>query len=329
MTDSFSSDSFNKDAEQWLRDQTERWQKLLQGESVAGTPDWEQLFSGPHQDLFRHLGDNLGEHQEALMQMVSSQSSRFTSFAESLLKQAQRDTDNGGQADTDALIDGFRDYLRQQCNELLTQQWNLPEPFASLIKKQSLQPLTEGPLRQYLEQLATTPDLGNMPFSNTQIRAVSQAILDYQDALKDYLQQYDLIFDRASEQLKQSLQQDTEIDSIKALHNVWVECYESAYANQVFTPQYQTCHGRISNSLMRARKLAFESRDLKLREFGFVTRGELDASLKQQHKMRKLLKKQQNEINELQKQVKLLNKHLNQTEQHHSAPQKNNKKASS
>ncbi|MCV6611076.1 MAG: hypothetical protein OIF55_09940 [Amphritea sp.] len=326
------TDSFSNDPQQWFQEQTERWQKLLQGQPAAESTSWVQFFNSDHQDLFKHLGDNLGEHQEALMQMVNSQSSRFTEFAESLLKQSQSDNPPS-QDNTDKLISDFRDYLQQQCNELLTQQWNLPEPFASLIKKLPLgqqQQLTEGPLRKYLEQLAATPDLGSMPFSNSQIRSVSQSILDYQDALKDYLQQYDLIFDQASEQLKQVLQQPgIEIDSVKTLHNLWVDCYEKAYAKQVFTPQYQSCHGRISNSLMRARKLAFEARDRKLQEFGFVTRAELDASLRLQHKMRKQLKSQTQQVNELQKQVLLLTEQLTNNSSAKPSPQKNNKKATS
>lgn len=302
------TESFSNDPQQWLKAQTERWQKLLQGEPVDDAGQWQQLFDNA--DLFSHLGNNLGEHQEALMQLVNSQSSRFTAFAESLLRHSETEP-----YDTDTLIDDFQLYLQQQCNELLMQQWNLPEPFASLIKSQPLQQLTEGPLRQYLEQLAATPDLGNIPFSNTQIRAVSQAIIDYQDALNDYLQQYDTIFKHATEQLKQALQQDKEIDSIRALHDLWVECYEKAYADQVFTAQYQTCHGRISNSLMRARQLAFQARDSKLQMLGFVTRGELDACVKQQHKMRKQIKEQSNIIKELKEQVTQLSDQIKRTEE--------------
>ena len=174
--------------------------------------------------------------------------------------------------------------MHQQTTEMLSQQWNLPEPLASLLKNQPLSraTLTEGPLRDYLDKLALSPDIagnniGYNPFTQIQIRDGAKALLEYQNALADYVEQYEQIFKKTGDQLKQILQQeDTHIDSIKQLHNLWIDCYEQSYADTVFTDHYQECHGRVSNTLMQVQKFAQEIRDSKLKEFGFVTQSELE-----------------------------------------------------
>jgi len=303
MTKNGFDDSFSQNSENWLTQQMQRWQTLVDGIASGET---QQTWSDFIQQNQKQSFQDIPADQEALLKLVSEQSSRFTEFAESLLKR----TDT---TDTDQLVDQFQQYMQQQCNAMLNEQWNLPEPFASLIRQQPLNrsALSEGPMREYLEKLADSPDIGNSLFSPTQVKEGAKALLDYQDALNDYLAQYDQIFNNTGERLKQLLRQDDiEIDSIKQLHNLWVDCYEKAYAETVFTDRYQASHGRISNSLMQARKLALHSRDQKLQEYGFVTRKELDSTLKQQHKMRKQLRTQQNQIDQLQQQIQLLQQQL-------------------
>ncbi|MEH6578185.1 MAG: poly(R)-hydroxyalkanoic acid synthase subunit PhaE [Amphritea sp.] len=304
------TDDFKAHTDSWLTEQITRWQALVSGTSTSQSESWMDLinkYQGASQK-------DLPQQHAELLNMVSSQSARFTAFAESLLQQ------QGKQPQIDSLIEKFQHYMHQQTTDMLSQQWNLPEPLASLLKNQPLSKatLTEGPLREYLEKLALNPEIaspgtGHNPFSQIQIRDGAKALLDYQNALSDYIQQYELIFSKTGEQLKQSLQQDdTSIDSIKQLHNLWVDCYEQAYADTVFTDTYQECHGRVSNTLMQVQKLAQEIRDSKLKEYGFVTQAELNNTLKQQHKMRKQMRQQQTLIDNLQQQLQNLQQELQQ-----------------
>ncbi|UTW01675.1 hypothetical protein KDX31_09795 [Amphritea atlantica] len=287
MTQSSASGTDN-----WLQEQLQRWQEMAEQLTQSKPEQWQQFL-----DSFQHGAvTDFSDQQANLMRLVKSQTEQFSHFAESL-RDKHSDT-----LSTDQLVDQMQSYMQQQCNELLSQQWNLPEPFAALMKDALLKPdaISRAPLRELLEQLAKSPEIGTGSYSPAQVRSLSQAMIDYQDALADYLQQYEQIFNRTGADLKQLLEQQTaDIDSVKVLQNLWIECYEKAYRDTVFTDQYQACHGRISNSLNRVRKLAFDSRDKKLKEFGLVTREELDSTIRQQHKLRKQLRRQQQEIEEL------------------------------
>ena len=301
MTDSSTSGSDN-----WLNEQMLHWQEMLGNTELP--QQWQQLFENFKDQQF----PDLSEQQSQLINLVRSQSERFAHFAESL------STGAGEQPATEQLVDNFQTYMQQQCNEMLQQQRNLPEPLASLVKSSGLnsETLKKIPLREILEKLASSPEIGSSPFgaaalSPAQIREVSQALLDYQDALSDYLEHYDQIFNQTGEDLKQLLeQQEDKIDSVRELQNLWVDCYEKAYKKQVFTDSYQASHGRISNSLIRARKLAFTARDKKLKVFGFVTREELDSTIRQQHGMRKQIRSQQQEIEFLKTQLQALQEQI-------------------
>ncbi|SEQ37192.1 poly(R)-hydroxyalkanoic acid synthase, class III, PhaE subunit [Amphritea atlantica] len=287
MTESSGSTSDN-----WLQEQLQRWQEMAEQLTHKQPEQWQQFlnsFQGGAQTDF-------SDQQADLLNLVKAQSAQFSQFAESL-----RDKHSGALS-TDQLVEEMQSYMQQQCNDLLSRQWNLPEPFASLMKNAAFAPetLSQAPFRELLEQLARSPEIGNGPYSPAQLRSLAQAVIDYQDSLTEYLKQYDHIFNQTGADLKQQLEQQTaDIDSVKALQNLWIECYEKAYRDTVFTDQYQACHGRISNSLNRVRKLAFHSRDIKLKEFGLVTREELDSTIRQQHQLRKQLRRQQQEIDEL------------------------------
>ncbi|WP_299196916.1 poly(R)-hydroxyalkanoic acid synthase subunit PhaE [uncultured Amphritea sp.] len=285
----------------WLQEQLQRWQEMA-GQLTSMQPEkWQQFLDsfqgGPTTDF--------SDQQANLLNLVKSQAAQFSHFADSL---RDKNSDN---LSTDQLVEQMQHYMQQQCNEMLSRQWNLPEPFATLMKDALLNPesLSQTPFRELLEQLAKSPEIGNGPYSPAQIRSLAQAVIDYQDSLHGYLQQYDQIFNQTGVDLKQLLDQQTnDIDSVKTLQNLWVECYEKAYRETVFTEQYQACHGRISNSLNRVRQLAFNNRDKKLKEFGLVTREELDSTIRAQHRMRKQLRRQQQEIDELRALIATLQK---------------------
>lgn len=310
MTDSADTgteSTADSDATNWLQEQLQQWQENLQASTPsAGYPLQSFLNSLQAPDM-----SDFSDQQASLINLVKSQTDQFSRFTESLIRSEKLHTGSAESEaadtespslNTEALVDQFQNYMQTQCNDLLSRQLNIPEPLASLFKNSFLtaESLKSAPMRELLEQLAKSPDIGSGSFSPAQMRSLAQACIDYQDALSDYLQQYDVIFSQTGDDLKKLLtQENTEIDSVKALQNLWVDCYEKAYRDTVFTDQYQNSHGRISNSLNQVRKLAFNSRDKKLKEFGLVTREELDSSIRQQHKMRKQLRKQQKEIDEL------------------------------
>ena len=91
------TDNYTQAAENWLKAQIEHWQALASGGASGGSESWTDLISKYQNTSFKDLPE---QHAE-LLSMISSQSARFTEFAESLLQQ------QGKQPEIDSLIEQF------------------------------------------------------------------------------------------------------------------------------------------------------------------------------------------------------------------------------
>jgi hypothetical protein len=228
--------------------------------------------------------------------ILATQTTEFLKFGQSIISSGDRNT-----LDSSALkitIEGplkqFRDFVHQQTGEALFKQWELPEDVAALFRKNSFHEgmLFENPYTSGLKNIldASSAEATHELQKNT--RNGIKFLLEYQDSLADYIEQYSQINQHASKALTQELTEGAEpIQTLKELHNLWVNCYESAYAKCLYTEQYQQSHGKVSNALMRLRQHAQEMRDNQFEAIGLATRKGLDITLQRQHVLRKEMRK--------------------------------------
>ena len=300
------------------------WQQLMHGQDAQSPEQWAEFLSHSQKNLTKEIPQQFSQ----MLDILGAQSRNFTQYGEELLRQYR----DGGEQHINDAVSQFQNYMQQQTGKMLMEQWQLPEQFTSLFKSHSFSDdlLFENPFVSGVKSLLETPVVGGHQEGQQQTREAAKLLIEYQEALHEYVEHYSSINQSAATQmLKQLTSREDKVSSLQQLHDIWVEAYESAYSEKVFTDIYQRSHGRISNALMNLRKFIQDVRDVHFQSVGLATRKGLDTALQRQHRLRKemrvsgrelqALRDELNElreitsaagINELKKQVASLRKEV-------------------
>lgn len=223
--------------------------------------------------------------------ILSTQTTDFLQFGNSILAQIEN---NPLKNSLQEPLNQFRDYVQQQTGEALLTQWQLPENVAALFRTHSFQDdiLFENPYTSGLKSLLNFPSVGATHEFQQNTRDGIKFLMEYQDALSEYIEQYSQINQEATKALTQNLTEGSDVvETLGQLHDLWVNCYERTYAECLYTEEYQQSHGRVSNAVMRLRKYAQDMRDIQFEALGLATRKGLDTALQRQHTLRKEMRK--------------------------------------
>lgn len=265
-----------------LEAQKDYWQKLTSGQTTQSPEEWSEFLSHTQKNMTNEAPAQFSQ----LLDILGAQAKNFTQYGEDLLKQYQ----TGNEQHLNEAVLHFQNYMQKQTGEMLMQQWQLPEQFSSLFKTHSFRDdlMFENPFISGLKSLLETPVIGGNQESQQQIREAIKLLMEYQEALHEYVEHYGSINQHAADQMVSTLTlEEGKVSSLQQLHDIWVEAYESAYSDTVFTDAYQRSHGRISNALMQLRKFIQDVRDVHFQSVGLATRKGLDTALQRQHQLRK------------------------------------------
>jgi hypothetical protein len=136
-------------------------------------------------------------------------------------------------------------------------------------------------------------------FGYTRERQLQQQALAA--AMREYLEsagKYQALIQRANaegfERLKVKLADLTastqQIDSLKALYDLWVDGAEEAYAQIALSDEFRQVYGAMVNAQSRVRQLQQEQLEAVCRELGMPTRSEVTALGKRLQEMRRELR---------------------------------------
>lgn len=289
------SDDLHKQMEAWLKQQQAYWSQLASGKDAGEAPaSWQRLFREYQQSAFI----DMPEQQARLASLLAANANLFNRFGEQVLEALKNPATN---LRLDDAVEQLVSYLQQHSSAAMLQQWQLPEHLSSLFKTHSFSDdlLFENPFVSGFKSLLDTPAFGSNQKFQQQSRDAMKLLLDYQEALHQYVSQYSSINQLAGRRLLEMLRDtEREIGSLGDLHGLWVDCYEHAYAETAFTAQYQAAHGRVSNALMKLRKFIQDLRDVQFEALGLATRQGLNTAFERQHKLRKQVKQLQRELAE-------------------------------
>jgi len=291
------SDTLNQQMENWLEAQRAYWQALGENADDLQKPQGWMEFYKQYQTS---AGEAVPEQFSRLMEVLSAQSHNFNEYGEDLIKQFQA---SGSQQQIEAAVSEFQRYMQKQTTEMLMRQWRLPEDIASLFKTHSFQDdiLFENPFISGMKGLLQTPAVGSNPELQARSKEGILLLLEYQEALSAYVKHYGEINTESAQRMTGRLNELEEpVETLQALHDIWVECYESAYSDTVFTDAYQKAHGRISNALMALKKYSQDVRDIYFQSVGLATRQGLDTALQRQHQLRKEMRQTKRQMNNMQ-----------------------------
>ena len=133
--------------------------------------------------------------------------------------------------------------------EMPLDNWNRMASAMSPVPGDTLRGMPHSGVKENLDRILGAPGLGYSRESQAQYQSLTQAVMEYQEALAEY----SLFFSSMGEKSVKLLQQrigDTPVESARQLYDTWVGCCEEIYAEEVTTEDYRKLHGRLINALM-------------------------------------------------------------------------------
>lgn len=287
--------------QQWLATQTTHWQSLLT-DHESDPADWQTLV-----DRCRSLASQQTEAQSDLTESMVQQAKGFSRYGERLLRSLKQPDQR---TELEQAVRELSTHLQIQAGESFYRHWQLPES-----------------LQQTLQQLGLSPSgFSSFPFLHSsinrskdkhqqQLQQLQQALTEFSETMGLYIEQQNQVSQRTSEAMILQLRnQDPAPESLSELHQIWVDCYEQCYQQQLGTSDYQQIYGRLGNAILTLQK---QSRDYWKQEYrgaGLVPSSDYAQLLQHHHALRKSHKQSQRQINQLEQTLEQQQQRLTRLE---------------
>lgn len=256
----------------------------------AALDQWTQLFGQSAQ-------------QSDLVDRVSANAKSYVGLMQSLLNTAMGQ-DGGGSAAawTEALRNGFN------VPGMDPALWNNPlgagfRDLAGQGAKGFEQLMAEfgrgaaGPMRQELLANLGMPAFGLAREHQERWQQLGTALVDYQEQTNRYntliLKASQQGFDRFQSKLAEREEPGRQLDSVRAVYDLWIDAAEEAYAEIALSDEFRKAYGAMVNAQMRVRSLMQGEIEQQTRQLGMPTRSELKGVEKSLQELRRHLKTQQ------------------------------------
>jgi poly[(R)-3-hydroxyalkanoate] polymerase subunit PhaE len=243
-----------------------------------GFEQWSRMFAGS------------GKQGETIERVLAS-AKTFTAFMQSMLQAATA----GGSATnfTDALRNGF----------------NMPgaagmftNPVATALREISGQGVKG--FQEMMERLAPggdpmaelkswlrVPAFGFLREHQEHYQKMAAALVDYQEQNGRYnaliLKSSQRAFEKFESKLAAREEPGRQIDSLRALYDLWVDAAEESYAEIALSPEFREVYGALVNAQMRVRSQMQQEVERIATDFGMPTRSELDSIGQRLHDLRR------------------------------------------
>lgn len=281
------ADDLLKLMQQWM---TQLERSAEGSESTSSEPWWQLLRE-------RMPDDQLPPQQAELLALLTQQSLEFTRFGQQLISHLEQ---SGSHSEMSGLVNQFHNHLRRLTQEWILQRWQLPEQLGALFRTHSFQDdlLLDNPFIHGMKSLLNTPSLLGLQHSmQRQMKAGVDLLIDYEQALRDYSAHYAEINTGATSRFLEQIEaSDPAITSLGQLHDLWVEAYESSYAERIATSGYRDAHGRISNAVMSLRQFLQELRNTQLQQLGIPSNTQMELIYQRLNDQRRELKQLRREV---------------------------------
>ena len=147
------------------------------------------------------------------------------------------------------------------------------------------------PMRRAIEDQLDTPAFGYSRERQAHWQALQKAAAEHVQAQASYNTLLLRASQRGMEYFENRLIERSEpgrqIDSPRALYDLWVDAAEEAYAEVAMTPEFRTVYGDLVNSQMRLRSRLQAEAEHQAGQLGMPTRSELDGAHRKHHALAK------------------------------------------
>jgi class III poly(R)-hydroxyalkanoic acid synthase PhaE subunit len=280
MGDPLGNNDWMKDWQALSGQYWKAWQDLARTHGLdspqtpwhEGLEQWARLFGGAGQ----------GETVERLVASAKN----YTNFMQSVVEAATR---KGGLDNTASWMESLRG------------SFDFPGTEASLFANPMARALRDIAGRgargfeQMMEQLAPLiapaaadargwlglPAFGYLREHQEHLQKSAQALVDYQEQLARYNAQILKASQRGFEIFESKLAEREEpgrqIESLRALYDLWVDAAEEAYAEIALSPEFRDVYGALVNAQMRVRSQLQKEVERVSTDLGMPTRSELNS----------------------------------------------------
>ena len=274
----------------WLEVQKQHWQSLLNGEDVPAS-DWSDLTNTCHQ-----IAEQLLPQSATLVESMTDQAKEFSRYGERLLK-ALGDPDNT--PNLEEIVFEFGNHVQNQTSSIFFKQRETPDHLSTFLSSLGI----------------NTPSLPGFPFIQEGIKnnhahlkkglkEAEQGFKEFRNALGEYIEIQKEINRDSCHQLLTALKEGEKVESLSELHSLWAHHYERCYHQHLHTPAYQATYGRLSNASLMLKKLNRQHWEREYLDLGLVPLKDYTLLLERHHDLRKIVKKNTRQIEQLKQQLR-------------------------
>lgn len=135
------------------------------------------------------------------------------------------------------------------------------------------------------------------------LQAILRAQAEYGEKLAAYSSLLAKAGERGLEYFEAKLAERSEpgrqLDSMRAVYDVWIDAAEEAYAESALSPEFRRVYGEMVNAQMQLKLLMQRELDHQFGQLGLPNRSEVDGAHRKIHAMQRELRELRNELREL------------------------------
>lgn len=264
---------------------------------------------------WQHMAPAVGDSEKAVFTHLVNQSKAVYALTDEfgkLISAMAGTAEEGGdwQSVLDAHLDAMKRGVEQAADSTSGQGqpscfWQLPlENWEQTLASLSTLPPA-------VDRFAGLPGIGHTREVQEQIQRTGHLWSEYQRALSELQSQLVSAGVRALDRLRQRIIEAAtsgrKIGSLRELYDLWVDCSEETYAEQIFKDEYAQCYGELVNALMSLKGHLQHVTDDTLSALNLPTRRGMDTLVERQLDMRR-------EVSELRRELEAIRRRLAERE---------------
>jgi class III poly(R)-hydroxyalkanoic acid synthase PhaE subunit len=150
------------------------------------------------------------------------------------------------------------------------------------------------------ENFLNMPAFGSNRESQERKQALIKHIASYMQAMQAYqglqMKSIQMAIERMQSKLEERNEHGRQLDSLKAVYDLWIDALEESFAEVALTKDYQTAYGQLVDAQMRVRANVQKQIELATGEIGMPTRSELEGVHQKLAETRRTLRMELSEL---------------------------------
>lgn len=165
-------------------------------------------------------------------------------------------------------------------------------------------------MTSFIDKLLSVPGFGPDRETQAQMQDGVKLFKEYQQVSNEFNAQISKVGVEALEDMRLRIlkmsEQGKEINSLREIYDLWVDCNEEAYAELVYTDEYSELYGRFTNALLAVKQHNGKVMDKILAKLNMPTRQGMNTVLKRVQEMKRDQSKSAVKITSLENEIQAL-----------------------